>query len=556
MDRDARIGVFICRCDGRIANFIDVQKLENETKKFPQVAFTQIMNFPCSLKGREDIKKILSDEKLNRLVIAGCTPRTHKKIFNSLCREAGLNGAAFEMANIREQCALVHKDKKRIALEKATALIKIAVAKISHIMPESKREISMTPSAAVIGAGIAGINAALTLSKRGFPVYLIEKEGKLGGMLKQLYMLYPGFIEASKLLKDLISQVKAQPNIDIYVNAEIKNIAGHIGNYTINIQSNGKEQSLNCGSIIVATGAKDLEPEDLFRYDKKQVITQLQLEKKLQDKKVDFNNIVMIQCVGCRNEERPYCSRICCTTAAKNAILIKKKKADAQVTILFRDIPTDYSEIFLAAKESGVNFLRYSPDKPPKVKLKKVEVYDLLSSKNRQVPYDLIVLSTPLIPHEDAAKLASKLKIPLDADGFFPQVQTRLKAEDFISNGIYICGAAHWPCFKDESIFQAKLAASKALYLLSKEKIELEGSVCSVQEELCRGCGTCVEVCEFNAPILVEKSAGVFVSNINPSLCNGCGTCASLCPTGAIIDNSFTDQQISEVLDLLLSTSS
>jgi len=369
-------------------------------------------------------------------------------------------------------------------------------------------------------------------------------------------MLYPGFMEASKLLKDLISEVKAEANIDIYLNTEIKNIIGHVGNYNINIQSNGKEHRLNCGSIIVATGARDLEPEGLFRYDKKQVITQLQLEKKLKNKKLDFNNIVMIQCVGCRNEERPYCARICCTTAAKNALLIKKKNPDAEVTILFRDIPIEYSEIFLNAKDRGVNFLRYSPGKQPKVKLSKVEVYDLLSNKNRQISYDLVVLSTPLIPQVDAAKLAKKLKIPLDDDEFFPQVHTRLRPEDFISNGIYLCGAAHWPSFKDESIFQAKLAASKALYLLSKEKIELEAPVCSVQEELCRGCSTCVEVCEFNAPTLIEKSAGVFVSNINPVLCNGCGTCASQCPTGAIIDNSFTDQQISEVLELLLTSSS
>jgi len=514
------------------------------------------MNFPCSSKGREDIKKIISDEKLNRLVIAGCTPRTHKKLFNSLCREAGLNGSYFEMANIREQCALVHQDDKESILEKAKALIRMAVAKVTAVMPESKREVTITPSAVIIGGGIAGMNAAITLSKRGFPVSLIEKEGKLGGMLKNLYTLYPGFIKASKVLKDIISQLKAQPNIDIYLNTEIKDIKGHIGNYTLNIQSNGKENSLNCGSVIVATGARDLEPEGLFRYDKKQIITQLQLERKLKDNKVDFNNIIMMQCVGCRNEERPYCSRICCTTAAKNALLIKKKKPDVQVTILFRDIPVDYSEIFQNAKELGINFLRYSPEKPPKVKLKKVEVYDLLSNKNQQIPYDLIVLSTPLIPHENAADLAKKLKIPLDDDGFFPQVQTRLKQEDFISNGIYICGAAHWPAFKDESIFQAKLAASKALYLLSKERIELEGQVCSVQEELCRGCNTCVEACEFNAPILIEKADGVFISNINPALCNGCGTCASLCPTGAIIDNSFTDQQISEVLELLLTSSS
>jgi heterodisulfide reductase subunit A len=556
VDKDARIGIFICRCGGKIDSAIDVERLKKEISTLPEVADIQIMNYPCSIKGREDIKKLIKDKNLSQIVIAGCTPRTHHKLFSSLCREIGLSGSAFDMANIREQCALVHQANTESIFEKAFTLIKMAVAKVSHIMPESKREIIITRSAAVIGGGIAGMHAALTLSKRGYPVSLIEKEKELGGMLKDLYALYPDFTKTSELLKELVSQIKKQSNIKIYANAEIKNISGHIGNYKINILCKGKKLSIESGSIIVATGAKELEPEGLFNYDKKKVITQLQLEKKFKEDMIDFSNIVMIQCVGCRNEERTYCSRICCTTAAKNALIIKEKNPNAQVTILFRDIPIDYEELFHHAKKMRIHYIRYSHDKPPTVKTKKVVVNDLLSGKNKEIDYDLIVLSTPLIPQQDAAALAKQLKIPVDDDGFFPQVHTMLKPEDFISNGIFICGTAHWPSFYDETVFQAKLAASKAIYLLSKERIELDGPVCIVQEELCRGCGDCVEVCEFNAPILIEKSAGVFVSNINPALCNACGTCASLCPTGAIIDSSFTDKQISNMLDLLLTSSS
>ena len=556
MAKDARIGVFICRCGGKIDQFIEVEQLEKEATILPQVSAVCVMEFPCSIKGLQDIKKIIGEEKLNRLVIAGCTPRTHQKLFGSLCQEAGLNHFAFEMANIREQCAMVHKENKGSALEKAKALLRMAIAKASHIMPESIREVEITPAAVVIGAGIAGMNAALALSQRGIPVSLVEREREMGGLLRDLYMLYPGFIKASQLLKGLINQVKAQPNINVYLNAEVKNISGYIGNYKINIQSKGKESTLDCGSIIVATGARVFEPEALFNYDKKKVITQLQLEKKLKDNNVDFNDIIMVQCVGCRNEERPHCCRICCLTAVKNAFLIKQKNPEAKITFLFRDLQSDYLDIFSQAKESGINFLRYSPDKLPQVKAGKVEVYDLLSQKKRQITYDLIVLSTPLVPQEGAPELAKKLKIPLDDDGFFPQVQTMLKPEEFISNGIYICGCAHWPAFIDESIFQAKLAASRALFFLSKGKIEFEAPVCNVREDLCRGCATCVEACEFNAAELVEKSDGVFVSTINPALCSGCGTCASLCPTGAIIDNSFTDHQISEILDVLFTSSS
>jgi heterodisulfide reductase subunit A len=556
VDKDARIGVFICRCGGKIDSFIDVVRLEKEIKNLPKVAAAQIMNYPCSIKSREDIKKIIKDKNLSRIVIAGCTPRTHQKLFSSLCQEIGLSRSAFEMANIREQCASVHQTNTESIFEKASTLIKMAVAKVSHIMPESKREITIIPSATVIGGGIAGMYAALTLGKRGFSVSLIEKEKELGGMLKDLYAIYPGFSKTSEILKELVSQLKKQSAITIYTKAEIQTISGHIGNYKINFQCNGKKHSLDCGSIIVATGAKELEPAGLFNYDKKKVITQSQLEKKFKEDKINFSNVVMIQCVGCRNEDRTYCSRICCTTAAKNALLIKEKNPDASVTILFRDIPIEDEELFHHAKKMGINYLRYLPDKPPVVKTKKVVVNDLLSGKNKEIDYDLIVLSTPLIAQDDAAVLAKQLKIPVDDDGFFPQVHTMLKPEDFISNGVFICGSAHWPSFYDETVFQAKLAASKALYLLSKERIELDGPVCIVQEELCRGCGDCVEVCEFSAPTLIEKSAGVFVSNINPALCNACGTCASLCPTGAIIDSSFTDQQISDMLDLLLTSSS
>jgi heterodisulfide reductase subunit A len=449
------------------------------------------------------------------------------------------------MANVREQCAWVHADEQEKATAKALDLIRMAVAKAAFLEARDKVGAKVTPAALVIGAGTAGLTAALTLANGGFPVKLVERERELGGLVRKLHTLYPTMQRAEEFISERIQAVRGNSNIEVMTQARVLDVSGSAGNYQVTVGGDSHNAAFDVGAIIVATGAQPSYPTGLFRYDGRRVITQPELESKLKGP-VDAQNIVMIHGAG-REEEGPYCSSLYCMTTLKNAILLKGMNPEANVSILFRDLQT-FGELcedeIVKARQWGINFVHFGPESKPVVKDDVVEVYDLLSGADLSLPYDLVVLSTPLVASNGASRLASMLHIPLDDNGFFPDVHVRLRPRNHIDPGIYICGSAHYPADTNESLFQAYSAASKALHHLSAGVVTSEAPVATVDERLCTGCGTCVETCAFHA-ISLKKNKGVLsTAQIAPLLCKGCGNCVTACPSKAISLQSSTDRQV------------
>ena len=551
METEAKIGVFICDCGIEIASFIDTEALVDRARDLPHVSLAQRGLYNCSREGQKRIKQAIAEQGLNRVVVAGCTPRTHEPLFRAACQEAGLNGSLFEMANIREQCAWVHADEREKATAKALDLIRMAVAKVALSEARDKVEAEVTPAALVVGAGTAGLTAALTLANGGFSVKLVEREQELGGLVRKLHTLYPTMERAEEFISKRIQAVQSNVNIEVLTRGQILDVSGSAGNYHVTVgvrQRSGdlvERAAFDVGAIIVATGAQPSHPNGLFRYDGRRVITQLELEGKLEEGSVNAQNVVMIHGAG-REEEGPYCSSVYCMTALKNAILLKKMKPESHISILFRDLQP-FGELcedeIVRARQRGINFIHFGPESKPVVKDDVVEVYDLLSGADLSLSYDLVVLSTPLVASDGTHRLASMLRIPLDDQGFFPDVHVRLRPRNYIDPGIYVCGNAHYPADTNESLFQAYSAASKALHYLSAGVVTSEAPVAVVDERLCTGCGTCVETCAFQA-IRLEKGEGVLsTAQIVPLLCKGCGNCATACPSKAITLQSSTDRQ-------------
>jgi heterodisulfide reductase subunit A len=544
VETEVKIGVFICDCGTEIAGFMDTGALVDRVRDLPHVTLVQRGLYNCSREGQKRIKQAIAEQGLNRVVVAGCTPRTHESLFRVVCEEAGLNGSLFEMANIREQCAWVHSNERERATAKALDLIRMAVAKAALLEAREKVEAEVTPAALVIGAGTAGLTAALTLANGGFPVKLVERERELGGLVRKLHTLYPTMQRAEEFISGRIQAVQSHPNIEVLTETQVLDIGGSAGNYHITVGSSGHGAAFNVGTVIVATGARPSQPDGLLRYDGRKVITQFELEGKLKAGPVDAQNIVMVHGDG-REEEQPYRSSVYCMTVLKNAILLKEIKPEAHITILFRDLQSfgEWCEDeIVKARQQGIPFIHFRGSKPV-VKDNVVEVHDLLSGADLSLPYDLVVLSTPLVASDGVSTLASMLHTPLDDHGFFPDVHIRLRPRSYIDPGIYICGSAHYPADTNESLFQAYSAASKALHHLSAGVVISEAPVAAVDERLCTGCGTCVETCAFLA-ISLQKGEGVLSrAQVAPLLCKGCGNCVTACPSKAIALQADTDRQ-------------
>ncbi|MBA7505835.1 Ion-translocating oxidoreductase complex subunit B [subsurface metagenome] len=539
---DIRIGVFICHCGTNIGGFLDVPSLVEYAKTLPNVTFATDNLYSCSEVGLSLIKEKIEEHDLNRIVVASCTPRTHEPLFRSTCQEAGLNPYLFEMVNIRDQCSWVHMKETEAATEKAKILIEMGVAKALLLQPLKKFKIDINPTALIIGGGIAGMTAALNLANQEFKVILIEKEPELGGLLKYLYKLYPTHDDASKVL-EVRNLVENHKKIKVITSTEPVKIEGFIGNYKVSVKRRDGIYDIDTGIIIVATGAQVFKPKGLFGYNGSTIITQLELEQLLKENKINVKNIVMIQCVGARNEERRYCSNICCMTALKNAMLIKELKPDANITIIFRDIQTQgttYEEYYRKAREKGITFIRYIPEKVPIVKESNIEVYNDYLNQDISILYDMIVLSTPLIANPDSENLAKMLKVPLEENHFFLEAHVKLRPVDFATDGIYVCGSAHWPADIPEAISQAYAAASRASTIISKDVLEVEGAIAEVDEDLCVGCGICIKICPYNA---ISKDENGIV-HVTEASCKGCGLCGATCPENAITSHHFTTKQI------------
>ena len=556
---DARIGVFVCHCGRNIGGYVDVPQVTEYVKQLPNVVHAEHNLYTCSEEGISSIKKKIQEFNLNRVIVASCTPRTHEPLFRSACEEAGLNKYLFEFVNIRDQCSWVHMTLPKEATEKAKTLIRMGVAKARLLEPLEEIESKVIPSSLVIGGGIAGMGAALNLANQGFEVHLVEKEAELGGMLSGLHKLFTSNIEAKELIAPIVKQVKNHNRIKVYLSTKLKEVLGFIGNFNVTLDQSGKEHKLNVGTIIVAIGAEEFKPVGQYGYGKMAgVLTQLELEESLKKGTVDAKNIVIINCVGARVPERTYCSRFCCMTAIKNAVLLKEKNPAAKVWVLHRDLMTygvEFEDYYRKAMEAGVRFIRYSLERPPEVigdgHVKGVKVYHQLRKKEMEFPCDTVVLTTPLIPRSDNEGLSKMLKVPLSQEGFFLEAHLKLRPVEFATDGIFICGSAKWPVEIAEAVSQAYGSAAKAAIPMRMGYVKPEAITSSVNADICGGCGICVAVCPYSATEIKTEN-GKRVANAIAALCKGCGTCGAACPSGAISMNHFKDEQILSQIEALV----
>ncbi len=555
MAEKLRIGVFVCDCGSNIAGYLNVKELAEYSKTLPNVVYVKENLYTCSESGINEIKDAIKKENLNRVVVASCTPRTHEPLFRGTCGEGGLNPYLFEMVNIRDQCSWVHMQERERGTEKAKDLIRMGVAKAALLEPQEPIQSEMNPRAMVIGGGISGMTAALALANRGYETVLVEKTPQLGGLLLQLDKLAPSNVDAGTFAAQQAELVKKHPKIRLMTSTQIDEVAGYIGHFNVTATSNGNMDNFEVGVIIVATGAQVLKPVGLFNYDGKTVINQLELEERFKAGTFNAQNVVMIQCAGARNEERKYCSRICCMVAIKNAIVIKERSPQTGVRILYRDIQAygvENEALFQHAKELGVIFIKYDQNDPPRVEPGKVIVYHHLLGRELALPQDLVVLSTPLIAGEDNEAISKLLRISLDENKFFLEGHVKLKPLDFATDGIYLCGNAHYPATVREAVSQALGAASRASIPLSKGIMTAEPIVSTlVDEDACRGCGLCVALCPYGALEIVRTEKGRKVRVI-PVACKGCGVCAATCYQHALSVNSYTDEQVGQQIKAFL----
>ena len=553
---DIRIGVFLCHCGSNIAGYLDMEELEEFSRKLPHVTFVLRNLYTCSEGGINEIKKAIEEQNLNRVVVASFTPRTHEPLFRSSCGEAGLNPYLFEMVNIRDQCSWVHMKEQEAGTTKAKDLIRMGVAKAALLEPQEPIMSEVQRRALVLGGGIAGMTASLALANRGYEVVLIEKEESLGGMLNNLNKLSPTMTDAGALADEKIKAVTGHVNITVFTKAKVTEVRGFIGKYNVDIETESGVTTIDIGVIVVSTGGRAFVPEGLYGYDGKRVVTQLEMEKLLKDGlDTDIKNVVMIQCVGSRNEERPYCSRICCQTAVKNAMLIREQNPDSKVSILYRDMQmygVENEEMFRDSKAKGVRYINYDPANPPQVEFDKVRVYHPLFGRDMDLPVDLVVLSTPVVSQEGAEEISQLLRVPIDENGFFLEGHVKLKPLDFATDGIFLCGSARFPANIRETVAQGLGAASRASIPLAKGSIVVEPIISVLaDEDACRGCGLCVALCPYGALEVrtTEKGRKVHVIDV---ACKGCGVCAATCYQHALSINSFTDNQIEAQLEAFL----
>jgi len=545
-----KIGVFVCRCGTNIAGVVDVPAVAEYAATLPYVDYTADNLYSCSQDSQETMAKIIKEEGLNRVVVAACTPKTHEPLFMETMTSAGLNKYLFEMANIRNHNSWVHKNDPELATEKAKDLVRMAVSKVALMQPLKEAQLDINQTAMVIGGGIAGMSAARSLARQGYETHIIEKGTQLGGQANKLYKTVIGE-DIQKQLADLISDVEGQANIQVHLNTELKTVEGFVGNFKATLNNEAGEQELEHGVAIMATGASALEPSEYEYGNDPRIITALDLDKKFMadDPALkDLKTAVFIQCVGSRDQDRPYCSRICCTHSVDNALELKKRP-DMAVFILYRDIRT-YGEkelVYREAREAGVIFIRYALDNKPQVRLADgrllVTATDHVLGRPMEIETDLLTLASALIPNRDE-RLANFFKVPLNDDGFFVERHAKLGPSEFATDGVFLCGLAHYPKPIDESIAQGQAAASRAITLLARKNIFTSGTVAESNPLNCSSCGVCVAICPYNAPAFTAEGPWAGRAEINPVLCKGCGLCVASCRSGALHLKGFDNNQI------------
>ena len=547
---EPRVGVFVCHCGTNIGGVVNVAEVKEYARTLENVVYVDESLYTCSQDTQERIREAVGEHKLNRLVVASCSPRTHEPLFRETIQEAGLNKYLFEMANIRDQCSWVHMQAKERATRKAKDLVRMALANARLIQPLHESTLSVIPKGLVIGGGVAGMTASLKLAQQGYKVFLVEKEAELGGNARNIHYTIEGE-DVQEYLQDLIGQVTSHPLINVITNALIVDFSGSRGNFSTGVMVVAPAmyyRKIEHGVAILATGAEEWKPTEYLYGEDPRIVTQLELEARIVSQPEEMsrlNQVVMIQCVGSRNEQRPYCSRVCCAEAVKNALKLKELNPGVRIYILYRDMRTYglLESYYTKARKEGIMFIKYDPENKPEVKKDGenllLSFLDDTIGERIDLRPDLLVLSAATIPRENK-ELAALLKVPRTAEGFFLEAHMKLRPVDFATDGLYLAGTGHGPKLISESISQAMAAAARACTILSKEKMLVGGVVAVVDGERCAACLTCVRVCPYEVPVINTQGE----AEIDIAKCKGCGGCAAECPAMAIELMHFQEAQL------------
>ncbi len=553
---DPRIGVFVCNCGINIGGIVDVPEVRKYAENLPNVAYADENLFTCSQDTQDLIKEKIKELELNRVVVASCSPKTHEAMFMETLEACGLNKYLFEMANIRNQNSWIHSNNPEIATQKAKDLVRMAVARASTLHTLNEKVVPINKQALVIGGGVAGMNAALGLSRQGFNAIVVEKNAELGGFARKLHHTIEGDDIPAYVAK-LVSDVTDDENIQVFTDARIAGFEGFKGSFATEIEVGADKAAhrIEHGVFLVATGATEYQPQEFLYGEDERVVTQVELGDMLENKgAAELTSVVMIQCVGSRNEENENCSRICCQNAVKNALLIRKQNPDAQVFVLYRDMRTYglLEDYYMEARKQGVIFIRFDKDTPPAVKAASdgmlVTVKDHILQQDVEIRADLLALSAGMTA-TDTQEMSNIMKLNRNPEGFFIEAHVKLRPVDMPSEGVFLCGTAHGPKLISETIAQAQAAASRATTFLAQDAIKLSAITAKVDVEHCVKCLTCVRSCPFGVPEFNTEKKEI---EINEALCHGCGVCTAVCPRQVIGLSFYEDEQLICKIDALL----
>ena len=564
---EPKIGVFVCHCGANISSVVNVPSVVDYAKSLPHVVHAQQQLFSCATNSAMEITDMIKEKGLNRVVVAACSPRTLEPLFRDTVLEAGLNQYYCEMANIREHNSWVHSKQKDEATDKAKDIVRMAVARAYHLEPLQEFDLPVNKTALVVGGGVAGMTCALSIAEQGHPVCLLEKDKELGGMARRIHYTLEE-MDVQAYLKDLVKKIYQHPLIHVYHGADILDVSGYVGNFITKVKSEKGTTEILHGAAVLATGADEYKPTEYLYGQDEKVLTQLELEEKIvqgDEQLLSSETLVMIQCVGCRNEDRNYCARICCGHAVKNALKLKEIKPELDIYILFRDMRTyGFREDFYRdASNKDVKFIRYEPESKPRVEAAdeggrsviRVAVGDPILGQELAIDADTLVLSAAVIPSATTQEVAGLFKVTLNPDEFFKEAHAKLKPVEFATDGVYLCGLAQYPKHIPESISQAYGAAGRALTLLSKDTVIASGAICEVTANDCVSCGACITACTYGAIEFIDTEKGK-KAWVNPVLCKGDGLCNTKCPTGAIVLKHFTDEEILSQIDAAIPAAS